>query len=115
MPPDSASLENFLKSSFFLFSIALQSVPMNKLGNYPLLTQQSLANKTSGRWLLFFCALAGGPWAGFSLSPSAYGAQAAGTAFNSLVTVVRQAERFGVSAPLRDIEPVRASLNLPAD
>src|SRR3989304_10011821 len=105
MPPDSASLENFLKSSFFLFSIALQSVPMNKLGNYPLLTQQSLANKTSGRWLLFFCALACGPWAGFVKSPIAYGAQESGSAFNTLVPIVRQAERVGVSPPPLALAP----------
>ena len=78
---------------------------MNKLGNYPLLTQQSLANKTSGRWLLFFCALACGPWAGFVKSPIAYGAQESGSAFNTLVPIVRQAERVGVSPPLHAIEP----------
>jgi hypothetical protein len=108
MPPDFASLENSLKSSFFLFSIALQYVLMNKLGNYRLLTRQSLANKASGRWLLFLCALAGGPWADFSLSPIAYGAEASGTAFNSLVPIVRRAEKVDLSPPLRSIQPVKA-------
>src|SRR3990172_6925991 len=99
-PPASTSLENFLKSSFFLFSIALQSVAMKKLANNHFATRQSLGIRTSWGRLLFFCALASGPWAGFSLSPLAHGAQAAGIAFNSLVPIVRRAERVGVSLPL---------------
>ncbi len=78
---------------------------MMKPKNDQLLIRQWLGNRALGRWLLFFCALVGGPWAGFSPSPLAHGAQAASAAFNSLVPMVRQAERVGVSPPLRAIEP----------
>jgi len=42
IPPASASLENFFKSSFFLLLIALQFVPMNKLGNYDFVVKSVL-------------------------------------------------------------------------
>jgi len=88
---------------------------MMKPKNDQLLMQQRLRNRASVRWLLFFCAFAGGPWAGFSLSPIAYGADASGTAFNSLVPIVRQAERVGVSPPLRDIKPVKSPASFAGD
>jgi hypothetical protein len=65
-----------------------------------------------GRWLLFFCALAGGLWAGFSASPVAYGAEASGTAFKALVPIVRRAEKVDLSPPLRSIQPLQAETHV---
>jgi len=85
---------------------------MKKLANNHFATRQSLAIRTSWGRLLFFCALASGPWAGFSLSPLAHGGQAAGTAFNSLVPIVRRAEKVDLSPPLRSIPPVKAETHV---
>lgn len=88
---------------------------MNKLGNYLILTRQSLANKASGRWLLFFCAFIAGGWSGLSAPWNFWLAANVHAASSALTPIVRQAERIGLSSPLRDIEPAKSQTSFAAD
>jgi hypothetical protein len=85
---------------------------MMKPNNDQLLMRQWTRNMAWGRWLLCFCALAGGP----------------GSLFNRRLFTVRRrrnrfklasppltAERFDLSLPLRDIEPVKPPASFAAD
>lgn len=66
------------------------------------------------RRLLFLSALIGAHGVGFAPSGQVTPASAAEGVFNSPTPIVRRAERFDRSPPLRDIEPVKSPASLAA-
>ncbi len=88
---------------------------MKKPGNDRLPTRHRFGNRIARRWLLFLCALVAGGWSGLSAPWNFWLAAKAYAATNALTPIVRQAERFDLSPPLRNIEPAKSPASFAAD
>jgi hypothetical protein len=77
-------------------------------------TPTASGKRISNRWVLCLCALVAGEWAAVPARRIIWPAGSAIAATNAPTPVVRRAERFDLSPPLRDIEPVKSPASFAA-